>query len=277
MESKVFLAVGFQLFVWDIVCLSPCVRSANDTIDHKSEHLPRKQNDNRCSETSLTPARPCGDGSGKFETGDFQHFPGFSATFVSLPSAFFRNKVCLPAVSCSHILTYLISVSHWRIPPTLRRYDLRRQTKSGKNYLVPKVIWVEPHDEVEMRRSFLSGVAEENFGVLNVSGWKPAADVLLIYCQDRDHNICIHKRLTWEPRRVNVIHQPFHWACLSISLSSTAGNDLCLSVNDPSVSLCLIVRCVSIFNHRFWAQTTPGLSSLKWPAFTLMSCILFLL
>lgn len=51
MESKVFLAVGFQLFVWDIVCLSPCVRSANDTIDHKSEHLPRKQNDNRCSET----------------------------------------------------------------------------------------------------------------------------------------------------------------------------------------------------------------------------------
>ena len=110
-----------------------------------------------------------------------------------------------------------------------------------KKYLVPEVIWVELYDEVEMRRSFLSRVAEENFGVLNVSGWKPAADILLIYCQDRDHNICIHKRLMWEPRSVNVIHQPFHWACLSISLSSTAGNDLCLSVNDPSVSLCLIV------------------------------------
>lgn len=96
MESKVFLAVGFQLFVWDIVCLSPCVRSANDTIDHKSEQLPRKQNDNRCIETSLTPARPCGDGSGKFETGDFQHFPGFSATFVSLPSAFFPKQGLSP-------------------------------------------------------------------------------------------------------------------------------------------------------------------------------------
>lgn len=136
MESKVFLAVRFQLFVWDIVYLSPCVRSANDAIDHKSEHLPRKQNDNRCSETSLTPAQPCGDGVWQIRDGWFRTLSWIFSNLCVAAFGFFRNKICLPAVSCSHI-----SVSHWRIPPTLRRYDLQRQTKSGKSTWCQK--WFE--------------------------------------------------------------------------------------------------------------------------------------
>ena len=174
MESKVFLAVRFQLFVWDIVYLSPCVHSENDTIDHKSEHLPRKQNDNWCSETSIAPTQPCGDGSGKFEVGDFQHFPGFSAFFVSLPSAFPETR--LVSLLC-HAATYWHIFNYFCValknPAHAEEVQSAVANEIRKTYLVQEAIWVEPYDEVEMRRSFLSGVAEQNFGVLNVSGGNP--------------------------------------------------------------------------------------------------------
>lgn len=57
----------------------------------------------------------------------------------------------------------------------------------------------------------------------------------------------MYKCVMWEVPRVNVIHHPFHWTRLSISLHNTAGNDLWLFVNDPSTRLC--VPSVSIFTH----------------------------